>query len=395
MSQVSALRSQQPTLPPGEEPPATTGAAAPPKMPQSGPSAEKCSADLSVIEAFRAGFRELTSEWAEFPSGPTVSAGSLTASAFPKAGVAKDDSGREFPTSADGTPRYRQGDEAWASRQLGESSSIGAAGCAMTSTAMALSKISGQTITPGQLDAFLDANAGYSGNAIFWDKAAGAVGLHADKPAWNVDLIDQQLDAGRPVVIGVDSRAGSKGGSNGTDHWIALTGRGTKDGKPVYFANDPATGQEITLRLEHGRLVGGPQAYKSTGELVTFSGGPSHPSGPPTSAHSGDGAARRPTASSVTTPAGASGTTMLKGLAIPARTLKEGARGADVEKLQALLVRAGYLSEGGDLTRGVLDAKTKAALQAFQAAHGKKPDGICGPQTRAAFAALGAEVARP
>ncbi len=191
----------------------------------------------------------------------------------PSGASATDASGRRYATSADGTPLFRQGDAAWGGRILGDDSSIASAGCAMVSVAMALSKISGRTITPAQLDSHLDRNGGYVGDALVWGKAASIIGASASKPGWSVGTINRQIDAGRPVVIGVDYKRGSNGGSNGTDHWITITGRGTANGKAVYYANDPATGQQITLSLDGGRLVGGPKGYRSTGELVVFSGG--------------------------------------------------------------------------------------------------------------------------
>ncbi|MCY1083145.1 LysM peptidoglycan-binding domain-containing protein [Archangium lansingense] len=208
-------------------------------------------------------------------SGPSKGGGDKfenqapTASTSGRAGPARDDDGRQFPTSADGTPIFKQGDAQWGGRALGTGSSISAAGCAMTSTAMAMSKITGKVINPGELDAHLDKNGGYSGNGLIWGQAAKMGGLSASKPGWSLDNINKQIDAGRPVVIGVDYKAGSNGGANGTDHWVAVTRR---EGN-TYFANDPATGKEISLKLQGGKLVGGPSNYKSTGELVTFSGG--------------------------------------------------------------------------------------------------------------------------
>jgi GH24 family phage-related lysozyme (muramidase) len=186
---------------------------------------------------------------------------------------ATDAQGRRYATSADGTPIFRQGDAAWGGRILGDDSSIASAGCAMTAVAMALSKISGRTITPAQLDGYLDKNGGYAGDGLVWGQAADIIGAGASKPGWSLSTINRQLDAGRPVVMGVDYKAGSNGGGNGTDHWITVTGRGTVNGQAVYYANDPATGQQITLRQEGNRLVGGPKNYRSTGELVVFSGG--------------------------------------------------------------------------------------------------------------------------
>src|SRR5437868_3919071 len=84
----------------------------------------------------------------------------------------RDDDGRKFPTSRDGTPRYRQGDPQWGSRRLGHSSSLASAGCAVTATAMAVSKISGKVINPGELDRYMDTHHGYAGNGILWGQAA-------------------------------------------------------------------------------------------------------------------------------------------------------------------------------------------------------------------------------
>lgn len=174
-----------------------------------------------------------------------------------------------------GTPLYRQGDSRWGSRTLGRNYTIASAGCAMTATAMAISKISGRPINPGELDAYLDRNGGYSGDALYWDKAAHARGLHASRPSWSLSTIDANLKAGRPVVIGVDYKAGSGGGANGTDHWITIVGRKTDNsGRVVYIAHDPANGGVMYLNASGGRLQGKTSSgknYRSTGCLVTFS----------------------------------------------------------------------------------------------------------------------------
>lgn len=55
--------------------------------------------------------------------------------------------------------------------------------------------------------------------------------------------IDQELEAGRPVAVGV-SHQGAKDTGNGdrvTDHFVLITGRGTDaQGRPYYSYNDPA-----------------------------------------------------------------------------------------------------------------------------------------------------------
>jgi hypothetical protein len=224
------------------------------------------------------------------PGGASVTAGALAlggAVAAPATSFLRTN-GVPFPTSSDGTPRYKQGDlEAggnWGSRLLGDGASqprsIQERGCAMTSVAMALSKLSGETITPAVLDAFLDAQAGYAGNGIKW-AVAGKV---TEQPislkketTWNLDTLHAELAAGRPVVLGVNYKDGASGGSLGTDHWVCLTRR--EPGPPeLYFANDPINGQEIRfLRQPDGTLLeeklnaGRPRRCNSTGEFVTFS----------------------------------------------------------------------------------------------------------------------------
>jgi peptidoglycan hydrolase-like protein with peptidoglycan-binding domain len=300
-----------------------------------------------------------------------------------KKGPVKDDDGRKFPTSRDGTPMYRQGDPQWGSRRLGSSSSLAAAGCAMTATAMAVSKISGKVINPGEMDAYLDKNHGYSGNALIWGAAAKMGGLGAAKQAWSLSTINKQIDAGRPVVVGVDHSPGSNGGANGTDHWIAITGRGKENGKTVYYANDPATGKEITLRTNGSQLVGGPRPYRTTGELVTFSGGNPKPGGRPPDGTDG------PKPSDPKPPQHGS----VKGMALPGKDLEKGARGAAVEQLQKALVKGGYMSQAEMNTGpGTFGPRTEDALKEFQKANGVKSTGYYGPLTRAAFEKLGAKV---
>lgn len=197
-------------------------------------------------------------------------------------GPAVDGNGRQHPTTSDGTPMFRQGDPEWGSRALGTGSSIGRAGCAMTATAMAISRISGNTVNPGELDRYLDSHGGYSGNGLNWDVAARSQGLTANRPGWSMDTINRNLDQGRPVVVGVDYKAGSNGGANGTDHWVTISRRERDpQGNSVYVGVDPANGREFRMREQGGRLVGdsGNKTYRTTGELRTFSGGNPRPVG--------------------------------------------------------------------------------------------------------------------
>lgn len=192
--------------------------------------------------------------------------------------------GTAFPTSADGTPMYKQSDSEWGATKLGNDDTpktIAARGCAMSSVAMALSKLSGEALTPAALDSYLDTHNGYDGNSLKWAKAGQATQspISVTKTTtWNLDSINTSLDAGRPVVLGVDYKPGASGGALGTDHWVCLTRRDTKD-KDVYYANDPATGAEVCFRkqsdgtlkqqpMKEGQEIPG---YRSSGEFVTFS----------------------------------------------------------------------------------------------------------------------------
>ncbi|MFN7130723.1 MAG: LysM peptidoglycan-binding domain-containing protein [Myxococcales bacterium] len=179
------------------------------------------------------------------------------------------------PDARNGTPLWSQGDPRWGNRTLGRSHTIRSAGCAMTATAMAISKISGRTIDPGQLDAYLDRNGGYYGDGLVWNTAARAAGLSAAKVGFSLSTIDAQLRKGHPVVIGVDFKAGSGGGANGTDHWITVVGREVDNsGRVTYIAHDSGNGKVVRLFTSGGRITGsagGLGNYRSTGELVIFS----------------------------------------------------------------------------------------------------------------------------
>ena len=59
--------------------------------------------------------------------------------------------------------------------------------------------------------------------------------------------------------------------------------------------------------------------------------------------------------------------------------VKEGMRGGAVQHVQELLIKAGYLEEGG--ADGVAGAKTRAAIERCQTDHMLVVDGICGEAT--------------
>ncbi len=132
--------------------------------------------------------------------------------------------------STDGVPLFCQGDPRWGSRGLGTGgNTIKSAGCAMCSTAMCLSKIAGRVIQPDELDQYLDTHSGYSGDNIYWAKAASYIGKTATSTSQDKGTIDSNLDSGRPVVICV------KGGG----HYVCVAGR-KSDG--TYIIHDPGDG---------------------------------------------------------------------------------------------------------------------------------------------------------
>jgi uncharacterized protein YraI len=133
--------------------------------------------------------------------------------------------------STNGVPLYAQGDSRWGSRTLGKNCTIKSHGCAMTSTAMCLSKIGGREITPADLDAYLDKNGGYSGDCIYWNTAARMIGRSATAySSMKQSVINSELNSGRPVVISVKSEG----------HWVCVAGR-KSDG--TYIIHDPAGGK--------------------------------------------------------------------------------------------------------------------------------------------------------
>jgi len=66
------------------------------------------------------------------------------------------------------------------------------------------------------------------------------------------------------------------------------------------------------------------------------------------------------------------------------RTQRSGSRGDDVRDLQALLTELGVYRGAID---GIYGSQTAAAVRSFQQRHGLTPDGVVGPNTRAALAA--------
>ena len=143
----------------------------------------------------------------------------------------------------------------------------------MTATSMAVSEIAGKTINPGQMDQYLDTHGGYSGNGLVWGKAAQAAGLSAAKPAGaSTPSTSSSTRAARGGRRGLPAPASTAAPTAPTTGSPSPAGA-RRAASTVYYANDPATGKQITLHTRAASWLGGPKDYKTTGELVTFSGG--------------------------------------------------------------------------------------------------------------------------
>ncbi|HYI02536.1 C39 family peptidase, partial [Hyalangium sp.] len=188
--------------------------------------------------------------------------------------------GRTFDVS-NGYPVFAQGSGMpWAQDKMGVSGDkLSGYGCAITAVAMGVSGITGQTVTPGEMNTFMNGIDGYNGNGAIdrWDQMGKVAGsdVQVKREEWGTfkaDQIDQELAQGRPVVVQVDYKRDTQG-----DHWILVTGK-TADG--TYMANDPAGGRAITMhRNADGQLVsdapppGYDRPYVTTGNATTFDRG--------------------------------------------------------------------------------------------------------------------------
>ncbi len=136
-------------------------------------------------------------------------------------------------------PYFYQGDPLWNDITM-TAETIETAGSAMTSVAMILA-FYGFDVDPGTLDAYLDQNDGYSGDAIRWQAAydfgqsneirivhrGTTTGDESDL----FDLVDDEFDRGLPCIGLVD-----RTGTGSADHFVVFVGT-TSDGRHVI--NDP------------------------------------------------------------------------------------------------------------------------------------------------------------
>ncbi|MFA0821873.1 MAG: putative Ig domain-containing protein [Methanomethylovorans sp.] len=128
-------------------------------------------------------------------------------------------------------PLYLQTDSRWSSDIMGQpgncGSTLGDAGCAVTSTAMVF-KYYGVQTDPKELNKWLRGNNGYSGCLIKWITAtgmtSGKVKYNTEKYSPTEDYIKSYLSSGVPLI------ADLKG------HFEVITGYA---GSSYYYVNDP------------------------------------------------------------------------------------------------------------------------------------------------------------
>ncbi|MFV8754006.1 pesticin C-terminus-like muramidase [Nannocystaceae bacterium ST9] len=139
-------------------------------------------------------------------------------------------------------PHYCQADSAWGARTLGDSATISAKGCAISSVSMILSYY-GRSVTPLTMDEYLDDNDGYSGDSVKWEVAfkCGAVeggvsfGARTVVSSGFKAVLDDRIAKNKPTLARVDYASDTDGSYN---HFVVIVGR-HKDGH--WIMNDPAS----------------------------------------------------------------------------------------------------------------------------------------------------------
>ena len=77
------------------------------------------------------------------------------------------------------------------------------------------------------------------------ENSKGQVTVDPKKAAEGRKYIDSQLDAGKPVVVGVSHKDASYNADGLTDHFVVITGRGVDEkGRAYYTFHDPGTTQK-------------------------------------------------------------------------------------------------------------------------------------------------------
>ncbi|NMO21179.1 LysM peptidoglycan-binding domain-containing protein [Pyxidicoccus fallax] len=77
------------------------------------------------------------------------------------------------------------------------------------------------------------------------ENSKGQLSINSKKAAEGRNYIDQQLNAGKPVVVGVSHKDSDYNADKLTDHFVVITGRGVDEkGRTYYTFHDPGTSQK-------------------------------------------------------------------------------------------------------------------------------------------------------
>jgi len=140
-------------------------------------------------------------------------------------------------------PHFSQGDQRWASRVLGRSSSIKRQGCAITCVAMIL-RFYGRDADPGTLDVFLDGEGGYMGNSVMWNVAGRFRQDKTNKLKYSSKtgseeklrkFLQERVEKNLPTMVRVDY---GKDSDITYNHFVLCVGATAEGG---IIMNDPAT----------------------------------------------------------------------------------------------------------------------------------------------------------
>ncbi len=150
---------------------------------------------------------------------------------------------------------HSQKDKRWENDALGfgtgQYDTIGWNGCALTSTAMLLSGY-GFLITPQDLNNKLKSVNGFAGSGIKWQavptvyQQVKLVGNPYGTPGVSFDQINASLQAGRPVIVRVDTKP-SEDPNKPDDHYVLVYSR---NGDGDYLMLDPYPSQISGIKPE-------------------------------------------------------------------------------------------------------------------------------------------------
>lgn len=182
-----------------------------------------------------------------------------------------EDEWREFTNMADillNITPLAQRDTRWKDYKLGTSNeTIGNQGCLITCATM-MCRYFGIDIDPAVMNVWLKANGGYQNtNWFVWDSLNKLDKRIAHNKRFEyaaLDKIDEQLQAGKPVIINVDWNPAT---TVIDQHWVLVVGKVGGS----YIINDPWYGTQFKFEDKYGapskgvRIV---ETYNFTGEVA-------------------------------------------------------------------------------------------------------------------------------